>query len=147
MSDGEPLLPWRHVRKSVAARLGPAGLDTDSVRPTPALEINSGMEVIRRRARIDDAGREERLFKGNFNLGVAARRGGVDRSHDVFKMQSDTRPFCRARQNNDGNAPARKILLVPNSLVRGEQKFNGGLPLPHPVGRHCSACPNLLPGL
>ena len=42
--------------KKVATRLRPAGVDTDSLRPRPA-SGDYEMNVIRRRARIDDAGR------------------------------------------------------------------------------------------
>ena len=64
------------------------------------------------------------LSERYFHFGVAAWSGRVHDSGDAIKMQSYARPPRRTRQNYDGNLPAREVLLVSDSLVRGEQEIN-----------------------
>jgi hypothetical protein len=55
---------------------------------------------------------------------MAAGRCRVHHGGDTFQMHLHARPLRRTRQNNDGNLPARKILLVANSPVRSERKID-----------------------
>lgn len=68
---------------------------------------------------------ETGLLERDVHFGVAAGCGGVHARGDAFKMQLHERPSGRPGQNDKGDLAARQILLVADSLIRGEQEING----------------------
>jgi hypothetical protein len=61
---------------------------------------------------------------GISTLGMAAGSDSVHSRNDAFKVHSDARPFRRASQDQNGNRSAGQILLIANSAVGCEQKFD-----------------------
>ena len=63
-----------------------------------------------------------RSFEWDIDLGVAARHGNFKRGDDNVEI-FPRKPPRRVPQNNDGNVPANKVLLVTYVFVGRHDQF------------------------
>ena len=61
--------------------------------------------------------------KQNIHFGVTAGHCDLDDGNDVIQVQFDSCPLGSARQDNQGDPPVLQVLLVADSVVRGEQEI------------------------
>jgi hypothetical protein len=61
----------------------------------------------------------------NVDLSIAAQRGAIDSINNALNVGAQLRPLLTT-ENHDGDFSSRKILLVAQILIRGQQDIKTG---------------------